>query len=76
MSDAPVPVTLIPFGLLIWGIVVVFIPVVRGVDVMTCCWPVVIGFMYARVVLRGASVCGACGFAYVVGATVVLRFCG
>ena len=47
-----------------------FIPVVRGVDVTTCGWPVVIGFMYANVVLRGAGVCCAGGFA-IVG----LKFC-
>ena len=61
MSDVLAPVTLLPSEFLDCGSVAMFVPAVRGVDVTTCGWPVVIGFMCANAVLRGAGMCCVCG---------------
>ena len=63
MSDVLAPITLLPSGFLACGSVAKFVPAVRGVDVTTCGWPVVIGFMCATAVLRGAGMCCACDLA-------------
>ena len=47
------------------GSVAMFVPAVRGVDVTTCGWPVVIGFMCATAILRCAGMCWVCGLANV-----------
>ena len=47
------------------GSVAKFAPTVRGVDVTTCGWPVVIGFMCAIATLRCAGMCWVCGLANV-----------
>ena len=67
MSGPPALVVLAACGLPSCGVLVLFIPTALGVDVMTCCRPVTIGFICARRVLWGVATRAACGLGCNVG---------